>query len=96
MTDRASTIASLLAHGEDHATALCAPGGTPLTYGALRALVEDTVATLRAHGIAAGDRVAMVLDNGPEMAAAFLCIGAGATAAPLHRCKGSHYAWLIP
>ena len=84
MTDNGSTIASLLAVGEDHATALGAPGGAPLTYASLRALLDDTVTTLRAHGIGAGDRVAMVLDNGPEMAAAFLCIGAGATAAPLN------------
>ncbi len=30
------------------------------------------------------DRVAIVLDNGPEMAAAFLCVAAGSTAAPLN------------
>lgn len=84
MTDNESTTTSLLAHGEDHAIALGAPGGAPLTYASLRALLDDTVTTLRAHGIGAGDRVAMVLDNGPEMAAAFLCIGAGATAAPLN------------
>jgi len=84
MTDNRTTITSLLARGADTATALSAPGGVPLTYESLRTLLDDTMATLRAHGISAGDRVAMVLDNGPEMAAAFLCTGAGATAAPLN------------
>ena len=41
------------------------------------------MAALNAKG-SAGDRVAIVLDNGPEMAAAFLCVAAGATAAPLN------------
>ena len=36
------------------------------------------------QGIGANDRVAIVLDNGPEMAAAFLGIGSAATAAPLN------------
>jgi acyl-CoA synthetase (AMP-forming)/AMP-acid ligase II len=84
MTDTPATISALLAVGADDAPALSTPGGVPLTYGALRALVADTVRTLGARGIGPGDRVAIVLDNGPEMAAAFLSIGAGATAAPLN------------
>jgi acyl-CoA synthetase (AMP-forming)/AMP-acid ligase II len=39
---------------------------------------------LAAHGIGPNDRVAIVLDNGPEMAAAFLSIAGAATAAPLN------------
>ncbi len=35
-------------------------------------------------GIGRNDRVAIVLDNGPEMAAAFVSVAAGATAAPLN------------
>src|SRR5262249_44165602 len=50
----------------------------------LRTLVSETIATLNARGIGAGDRVGIVLDNGPEMAAAFLSIGSAATAAPLN------------
>jgi oxalate---CoA ligase len=80
----ASTISELLNAGADDAPALSSPGGTPLSYRGLRTLVSDTVATLREHGIGAGDRVAIVLDNGPEMAATFLAVGAGATAAPLN------------
>ncbi|HEX7545739.1 MAG TPA: acyl--CoA ligase [Gemmatimonadaceae bacterium] len=84
MSDTAQTIAQLLEAGADDHTAITAPGGVPLTYGALRAHVANTVAALNARGIGTGDRVAIVLDNGPEMAAAFLGIGAGATAAPLN------------
>ena len=84
MTESAQTIAELLEHGADDAPALSAPGGVPLSYRALRSLVSDTVRALGEKGIGAGDRVAIVLDNGPEMAAAFLSISAGATAAPLN------------
>ncbi len=78
------TVTELLAQGAADRTALSAPGGVPLTYGALRSLVADTIASLRGQGIGAQDRVAIVLNNGPEMAAAFLCIAGGATAAPLN------------
>src|SRR6185436_18344078 len=58
--------------------------GVPLTYAALRALVGETRDALASHGIGSGDRVAIVLDNGPEMAASFLCVASGCTAAPLN------------
>jgi acyl-CoA synthetase (AMP-forming)/AMP-acid ligase II len=81
---KVDTIADLLKAGADDATALSTPGGTPLPYRALRALVKDTVSALNGHGIGVNDRVAIVLDNGPEMAAAFLTVASGATAAPLN------------
>src|ERR1700752_3535700 len=79
-----NTVSELLQQGADTATALNAPGGAPLSYAALRNLISRTVADLRAQGIAAGDRVAIVLDNGPEMAATFLSVASAATAAPLN------------
>src|SRR6266705_3549633 len=84
MSDSPQTISQLLDKGANDATALSSPGGVPLPYKALRALVADTVKTLASRGIGAGDRVAIVLDNGPEMAAAFLSIASSATAAPLN------------
>jgi acyl-CoA synthetase (AMP-forming)/AMP-acid ligase II len=63
---------------------LNAPGGVPLSYRALRALTATIASDLAAHGIGPNDRVAIVLDNGPEMAAAFLSIAGAATAAPLN------------
>ena len=78
------TIQDLLKAGRDDATALSSPGGVPLTYRGLRAHVAEIGRALNAHGIGAGDRVGIVLDNGPEMAAAFLSIASAATAAPLN------------
>ena len=78
------TIADLLKAGHEDAPALSSPGGLPLTYRALRAHVAEIGRVLNAHGIGANDRVGIVLDNGPEMAAAFLAIGSAATAAPLN------------
>ena len=84
MIDSISTLSRLLESGAATATAISAPGGAPLSYERLRALVAETVTALSAQGIGPNDRVAIVLDNGPEMAAAFLSIGTAATAAPLN------------
>ena len=87
----ARTIHSLFAErarAASEATALVAPGRAPLSYGRLLRLVEGTVRQLRARGIGRGDRVAMVLENGPEMAAAFVAVASGAAAAPLNPAYG--------
>src|ERR1043166_3211797 len=84
MTNNVSTIPELLKTGADNAAALNSPGGVPLTYRALRQLVRNIVAGLGSRGIGAGDRVGIVLDNGPEMAAAVLTVASAATAAPLN------------
>jgi acyl-CoA synthetase (AMP-forming)/AMP-acid ligase II len=78
------TVTGLLAKGEDTAPAIGAPGRPWLTYGGLRALAGRTVDDLNAMGIGRGDRVALVLPNGPEAAAAFVAIACGATTAPLN------------
>jgi acyl-CoA synthetase (AMP-forming)/AMP-acid ligase II/acyl carrier protein len=64
--------------------ALLAPGRVPLTYGRLHALIQSVVGDLNRLGIGRNDRVALVLDNGPELAAAFVMISAAATCAPLN------------
>ena len=66
------------------AIAIVAPGRLPLTYGRLRAHMNDVVKTLNAMGIGRNDRIALVLSNGPEMATAFIAVAAGATSAPLN------------
>jgi acyl-CoA synthetase (AMP-forming)/AMP-acid ligase II len=78
------TLHALLARGEDTAPAIGAPDRPELTYAALRALAQRSVADLNAAGIGRNDRVAIVLPNGPEMAASFLALGSGATTAPLN------------
>jgi acyl-CoA synthetase (AMP-forming)/AMP-acid ligase II len=81
---RADTISSLLEAGRGDAPAVGAPDRTTLTHDDLRALVARTVQSLNAMGIGRGDRVALVLPNGPEMATAFIAIACGATTAPLN------------
>jgi oxalate---CoA ligase len=79
-----NTIPELLRAGAADSPALSAPGLAPLGHGALRAQAEYTTDTLNRIGIGRGDRVAIVLPNGPEMAAAFVSIAAAATSAPLN------------
>jgi acyl-CoA synthetase (AMP-forming)/AMP-acid ligase II len=81
---RASTLGALLEAGRDGASAIGAPERQTLTHGELRALCARTVKSLNAMGIGRNDRVAMVLPNGPEMAASFIAIACGATTAPLN------------
>ena len=78
------TLAALIETGADTAAALSSPGGVPLAFRDLRALVHGTICELNGNGIGRGDRVAIVLPNGPEMATAFIAIAAGATSAPLN------------
>ena len=80
----AATIAHLLHSAPRGAPAIAAPGGRALSFAALAALAERTVAALNAAGIGRGDRVAIALPEGPGMAAAFAAIAAGAAAAPLN------------
>jgi acyl-CoA synthetase (AMP-forming)/AMP-acid ligase II len=79
-----STVKDLIAAGRDGDPAIGAPQRTAMTHKGLRDLAERTISSLNAMGIGRGDRVAIVLPNGPEMAAAFIAIAAGATTAPLN------------
>ena len=63
------TLKDLLAQGAEAAAAVSAPGRPTLSHGALRLLIEATLARLNGLGLGRNDRVAIVLDNGPEMAA---------------------------
>ncbi len=83
----AETIPELLARKAGSAPsspALLAPQRAPLSYQALAAHLQSTRASLRALGVAQQDRVAVVLENGPEMASAFLAVAGAAACAPLN------------
>jgi len=80
----ADTVLDLLARGADSAPAIGAPEHKPLTFARLRELAARTMADLNAMGIGRDDRVAIVLPNGPEMAAAFVVVASCATTAPLN------------
>ena len=86
-TDRrapATTVLDLLAGGDDDAPAIGAPGRAALDFAGLRELAATTIAALNRRGLGRGDRVAIVLPNGPEMAASFIAIAAGCSTAPLN------------
>ena len=55
-----------------------------MSYGELRELSDTVAKSLHEAGIGRGDRVAIVLPNGPEMAAAFVTIAQAAVTAPLN------------
>ena len=78
------TIKSLLDIGEDKDIALTAPARPSMSYAQLRAHIEAIGGQLGGKGLAAGDRVAIVLPNGPEMASAFLAVASYMSAAPLN------------
>ncbi len=80
----ADTVGGLIEHGREGDLAVGAPGRPGLTHGGLRDLARRTVAALNGMGIGRGDRVAIVLPNGPEMATAFVSLACGATTAPLN------------
>ena len=55
-----------------------------MTYGALWKQTSDVVRGLRSIGVGRTDRVAVVLPDGPEAAAAMVAVAAGAVCVPLN------------
>ena len=79
-----TTISALIASHDDGAKAFGAPDREWMTFAGLRTLPTDVRDSLHSFGIGRGDRVAIVLPNGPEMAAAFVTIAQVAVTAPLN------------
>lgn len=82
----AEPLAALLAGGPGSSPALvCPDDGETLTYDGLRERVEALAGRLAGLGVGRGDRVALVVPNGPEIVQLALAIAAvGAAAAPLN------------
>ncbi len=78
------TLTEWMAQGQANAVCLSAPNAAPLSYQALRDLATQVQTSLNAVGIGRNDRVAIVLPNGAEMAAAFVAVAACSTSAPLN------------
>ena len=78
------TLKDLLAQGAESAAAVAAPGRSALSHGGLRRLIDTTLQRLNALGLGRNDRVAIVLDNGPEMATCFMACASGVASAPLN------------
>jgi acyl-CoA synthetase (AMP-forming)/AMP-acid ligase II len=79
-----TTLPELLSLGNDSDPAIGAPDQLDVSFKSLRSFITKTVSSLNHFGIGRNDRVAIVLDNGPEMALAFMAIASGATSAPLN------------
>jgi acyl-CoA synthetase (AMP-forming)/AMP-acid ligase II len=79
----ATHVAALL-QGDPQAEAIGAPERRTMTRGELTALVARIGGALRAIGIGQKDAVAIVMPNGPEMAAMFVGVASYAAAAPLN------------
>ena len=77
-------LSALLTGHDTNAPALLAPERAALSYGGLAALCARTAKDLARLGLGRGSRLAMVLPNGPDMAASFLACAAAVTAAPLN------------
>lgn len=77
-------LEDLIQQHPDDAHAIGAPGREWMTYADLKTLTQTVRQSLRSAGIGASDRVAIVLPNGPEMAAAFVTVAQSATTAPLN------------
>src|SRR5260221_2714226 len=84
MMSAAETIVGQLQSGHPDAAAVGTPDSLALSWQGLRDLCERTLDALSAMGIGRGDRVAIVLRNGPGMAPAFVCRAAGVATAPLN------------
>ena len=84
MTKAATVFELLDAVSDKSAVALSAPDRKDLSHQGLRDLCTRTVKSLNNFGIGRNERVAIVLPNGPEMAAAFIAIACAATTAPLN------------
>ncbi|MCU0495621.1 MAG: acyl--CoA ligase [Chloroflexaceae bacterium] len=73
----------LLAGADDH-PAILAPDRPALSYGQLRANVLALAESLASFGLGRGDRIAIAMGNGPDMALAFFAAALAGTAAPLN------------
>ncbi len=80
----AQTLCELLEAGDPEAAALVCPDGQVMSHAQLRAEVKRLSGQLRTLGVGPGDRIAVVLPNGAEMAIAFLAAASAGCAAPLN------------
>ena len=78
------TLSKMISQHPDSAPALGGTGADWLSYGALRKLSAEIGKQLHSSGLGRTDRVAIVLPNGSEMAAAFITLAQWVVTAPLN------------
>ncbi|MBV9218032.1 MAG: AMP-binding protein [Methylobacteriaceae bacterium] len=79
-----TTLHELIEAGDPATIAIAAPDRAPMTRAALAGQSAELVGGLRGLGVRITDSAAIVVPNGPEMAALFVGVAAGARAAPLN------------
>jgi acyl-CoA synthetase (AMP-forming)/AMP-acid ligase II/acyl carrier protein/NRPS condensation-like uncharacterized protein len=82
-----SCLAELLAHharSTPDRDAILAPGRASLSFGKLWVCAQETLRALRSAGIGRDDRVAVVLPDGPDAAAAIISVAAASVCVPLN------------
>ncbi len=77
-------LISKTSHKWPESAAIRSPGKDPMNYGDLSRHLQSTARQLSRLGIKPGDRLAVVLPNGAEMATAFLAVSSICACAPLN------------
>lgn len=82
-------LITLQAQKTPNAVAIAAPNRVALTYNQLQSQIAEVVATLAAMNLGRGNRVAIVLPNGADLAVAILAVSACATSVPFNPAYGA-------
>ena len=78
------TLSEMIKNHPDNALAIGAQASEWMSYKSLRDLSDEVGHDLHNMGLGRGDRVAIVLPNGPGMAVAFVTLAQWLVAAPLN------------
>ncbi|HSK31725.1 MAG TPA: AMP-binding protein, partial [Candidatus Limnocylindria bacterium] len=94
--DSLARLLELRAEDRASAAAIAGATGKPLSYRRLFVQAQEVAGALNTLGVGQGDRVAAVLPNGPELAAAFVTISAAAAFAPLNpEYRGAEFEFFL-
>jgi acyl-CoA synthetase (AMP-forming)/AMP-acid ligase II len=78
-------LSAILREGSPSPALICPDDGTVVSHGDLASAVHQLAGVLAGLGVARGQRVALVLPNGPEIVELLLAVAlCGATAAPMN------------
>ena len=78
-------LPAILREGSPSPALICPDDGTVVSHGELASAVHQLAGVLAGLGVARGQRVALVLPNGPEIVESLLAVAlCGATAAPMN------------
>ncbi len=78
-------LPTILREGSPSPALICPDDGTVVSHGELASAVYQLAGVLAGLGVARGQRVALVLPNGPEIVELLLAVAlCGATAAPMN------------